>query len=455
MGLLRIAGAVWLFFALTLGAVHSAEPPASKYDALIQQGNSQLQAHSAAEAAASGIAAVKMNAERWEGYALAGGALMNLKRYEEAADALSKAIERAPEATQPTLRELRRQCLQTPQPSSAQAPKTEAPVPTTQAEIVLWKTIEKSTNLADFQSYLDKYPNGAFAPLAQRHLAEGIEVAAAKKRDQEFRANLHSRFAYVRTDRPDSAKRYRLMLSDGAGEHILLASERAITSPALSPNGNSLAYVSFEKGASAIYVQDLRTGSRRLVSADRGINASPSWSPDGQKLALTLGGTNIDVWVLDVEKGVLTRITDDPGEDKEAVWTPDGRALYFTSERSGTPQIYRVELRAPKSPQRITLASDYAAHPGLSPDGSQLVMTSLRDGHYWLAIQDLVTGETRAVCTVERDTAARFGPKGDMLAYSEPSGSHTVIAVTPAGKCEKHILRVEDADLADPTVDYR
>ena len=319
--------------------------------------------------------------------------------------------------------------------------------------------VEKSTNLEDFQSYLDKYPNGAFAPLAQRHLAESMEAAAVKKRafedDQEFRATLHSRFAYVRTDRPDSAKRYRLILRDGAGEHILLASEGAITSPALSPNGNSLAYVSFEDGASAIYVQDLRTGSRRLVSADRGINASPSWSPDGRKLALTLGSTNIDVWVLDVETGALTRITDDPGEDKEAVWTPDGLALYFTSERSGTPQIYRVELRAPKSPQRITLASDYAAHPGLSPDGSQLVMTSLRDGHYWLAVQNLVTGATSAVCTVERDTAARFGPKGDMLVYSEPSGSHTVIVVTPAGKCEKQILRVEDADLADPTVDYR
>jgi hypothetical protein len=444
-----------LLAALLTNISYSAEPGASNYDELVQRGKGELQTGHPDQAVTSGQAAIKMSRERWEGYALVGGALMDLKGYEEAADALSKAIERAPETKRPTLRELRRQCLQAPPPTSVQAAKTEAPVPTTQAEIVLWKTIEKSTNLADFQSYLDKYPNGAFAPLAQRHLAEGMEAAAAKKRDQEFRANLNSRFAYVRTDSPDSAKRYKLILSDGASEHILLASERAITSLALSPNGNSLAYVSFENGESAIYVQDLNTGSRRLLSADRGINASPSWSPDGRRLALTLGSTNIDVWVLDVEKGALTRITDDPGEDKEAVWTPDGLSLYFTSERSGTPQVYRVEIRAPKSPQRITLASEYAAHPGLSPDGSQLVMTSLRDGHYWLAVQNLVTGETRAVCTVERDTAARFGPNGKMLVYSEPSGSHTVIVVTPTDKCEKKILRAEDADLADPTVDYR
>jgi tetratricopeptide (TPR) repeat protein len=155
-----------LIFAVTIGAAHSAESPAIGYDALIQRGKSALQTGGAEQAAASGKAAIKMSMERWEGYALVGGALMNLKRYEEAADTLSEAIKRAPEAKQPALRDLRRQCL---------LAESGSPVPattTSQAEIVLWKSIENSPNLADFRSYLEQYPQGAFAVLARRHLAE-------------------------------------------------------------------------------------------------------------------------------------------------------------------------------------------------------------------------------------------------------------------------------------------
>jgi tol-pal system protein YbgF len=132
----------------------------------------QLQAGSAEQAVSSGRSAIKMSAGRWEGYALAGGALMNLKRYEEAADTLSKAIERAPEAKQPALRDLRRQCLLAESGSPAVANAPAQATATSQAEVVLWKSIENSGNLADFQSYLDRYPQGAFAVLAQRHLAE-------------------------------------------------------------------------------------------------------------------------------------------------------------------------------------------------------------------------------------------------------------------------------------------
>jgi cyclophilin family peptidyl-prolyl cis-trans isomerase len=160
-----------LFLALMIGSVQSAEPPTTKYkyDTLIQQGKSQLDG-SAEQAAAAGKAAIKMSPERWEGYALVGGALMNLKRYEEAADTLSKAIERAPQSKQPTLRDLRRQCLLAESGSAAVA-NTPALVSTTsQAEIVLWKSIEYSTNSEDFSTYLAQYPQGAFAGLAQRHL---------------------------------------------------------------------------------------------------------------------------------------------------------------------------------------------------------------------------------------------------------------------------------------------
>jgi tetratricopeptide (TPR) repeat protein len=141
------------------------------YDAVVQKGKTQLQAGRADLALASGEAAIQMDADRWEGYALAGGALMNLQRYEEAVDKISRAVDRAPEAKQTALRDLQRQCLLA---ESGPSPATRATVQatTTQAEIVLWKSIENSTKLEDFESYLKQYPQGAFSILARRRLAE-------------------------------------------------------------------------------------------------------------------------------------------------------------------------------------------------------------------------------------------------------------------------------------------
>jgi tetratricopeptide (TPR) repeat protein len=179
-----IMRALWLFAisALLFSATARAQTT-SDYDTLVQKGKTQLQAGTADLALASGEAAIEMNGERWEGYALAGGALMNLKRYEEAADKFSKAIEKAPEAKQAALRDLRRQSL-TAEPGSRPAAKESAPTTTTQAEIVLWKLIENSTSTEDFHGYLNQYPQGAFTVLARQHLVEA-------ERERERQAALY------------------------------------------------------------------------------------------------------------------------------------------------------------------------------------------------------------------------------------------------------------------------
>ncbi len=172
--------------ALLLIASHLVAQTAPGYDALIQKGNAQLQGGDNDFALSNAQSAIKLNVNRWEAYALAGGALMNLKQYEKAADQFSKAIELAPQAKQTGLRDLRKQCLLTEAGASQNFAITPAPTvtavaaTTTQAEIVLWKTIENSSNLADFQSYLDQYPNGAFAVLAKRHLTDAMAAIAWK-----------------------------------------------------------------------------------------------------------------------------------------------------------------------------------------------------------------------------------------------------------------------------------
>jgi cyclophilin family peptidyl-prolyl cis-trans isomerase len=159
-----------LLAALLTNTSYSTEPGASNYDELVQRGKDELQAGHPDQAVTSGQGAIKLSRERWEGYALVGGALMNLKRYEEAADSLSEAIKRAPEPKQPPLRDLRRQCLLAETGSPGVASMPPPATTTSQAEIVLWKSIENSTNSEDFSTYLAQYPQGAFAGLAQRHL---------------------------------------------------------------------------------------------------------------------------------------------------------------------------------------------------------------------------------------------------------------------------------------------
>ena len=121
-----------LALALIAGACSGAHA-APDYDALITLGNAFLQAGNADQALKSGQAAIKTSADRWEGYALAGSALMNLKRYEPAADALSKAIDQAPESKQPALRDLRRQCLLAESGYPAAA-SSSVPAPASQAD---------------------------------------------------------------------------------------------------------------------------------------------------------------------------------------------------------------------------------------------------------------------------------------------------------------------------------
>ena len=154
---------------------------AASYDDVVHQGQLELQAGRAEAALSVAETAIQTESERWEAYALAGGALMNLRRYEEAADRLSEAVQRAPEAKRPALRDLRRQSLIAEPGVPAVAASTPAAT-TTQAEIVLWKTIEGSTAGADFQTYLEQYPRGAFVALAQRHLAD---IQAQHDRDAQ------------------------------------------------------------------------------------------------------------------------------------------------------------------------------------------------------------------------------------------------------------------------------
>ncbi len=228
-----------------------------------------------------------------------------------------------------------------------------------------------------------------------------------------------TRIAYVSVDGKPPTQHYQLIVADADGEspRMILQSDRPIMSPAWSADGEWLAYVSFERRVSSIYVQQVRSGTRRMVSARAGINGAPAWSPDGRKLALTLSGTNgnLDIYLLDLGTQGLTRLTDDPSIDTEAVFTPDGTGLYFTSDRSGNPQVYRMTLGSAERPRRVTFTGAYNARPRVSPDGKKLALLTLDEGAYRIGIQDVASGTLSVLSKGRQDESPSFAPNGDMV----------------------------------------
>ncbi|MGH8134467.1 MAG: Tol-Pal system beta propeller repeat protein TolB [Steroidobacteraceae bacterium] len=263
-----------------------------------------------------------------------------------------------------------------------------------------------------------------------------------------------TRIAYVAVDGAPPARHYQLIVADADGEnaHLILESRLPIMSPAWSPDGQWLAYVSFESKLSGVYVQLVRTGERRLVSARAGVNGAPAWSPDGKKLALTLGGRNgnPDIYILDLATQDLARITDDPAIDTEPEWAPDGRSLYFTSDRAGSPQVYQINPQPGARPRRITFEGNYNARPRISGDGTQLAMVTLDNGSYRIAVQDLQSGAVRVLSHGRLDESPSFAPNGATLIYSEREANRGSLATVSVDGLTGLRLKAQQGEVCEP-----
>ncbi|HEX4025895.1 MAG TPA: Tol-Pal system beta propeller repeat protein TolB [Steroidobacteraceae bacterium] len=265
---------------------------------------------------------------------------------------------------------------------------------------------------------------------SQRFIADSASLRNAAHQVSDFvyqkilgvRGAFATRIAYVTVQGEAPQRRFRLVIADADGENprVILESGQPIMSPAWSADGQWIAYVSFENRLSAVYVQRVSTGERRLVSARAGVNDAPAFSPDGKQLALTLSGSggNLDIWLLNLGTQQRTRLTDDPAIDTEPAWSPDGASIYFTSDRAGGPQIYRLGVANPSRVQRITFGSSYDARPAVSPDGKRLAFITLDGGNYRIAVQDLASGTVTILSHGHLDQSPSFAPNGATIIYA-------------------------------------
>jgi len=259
--------------------------------------------------------------------------------------------------------------------------------------------------------------------------------------------------AFVSATKQGRGNRYRLVVADydGETEHTIMESNDPIMSPAWSPDSRRLAYVSFEGSRSSIYVQQLRTGNRIQLSAEPGINGAPSFSPDGKKLVVTLGGVdgNLDIYTIDVATREKVRLTNHRAIDTEGTWSPDGRYIYFTSDRAGGPQIYRVPASGGNA-ERVTFEGSYNARPRLSPDGKKLAMVTNDQGAFRIAIMDLGTKDFLVLSAGRQDESPSFAPNSDILIYATRQSGNGVLETVTANGLIRQRMASGDGDVREP-----
>jgi TolB protein len=230
----------------------------------------------------------------------------------------------------------------------------------------------------------------------------------------------NSQIAYVAMAGTPKSRLYKIIVADADGHNPRTWAQSAepLLSPTWSPDRKRLAYVGYERGRSAIYIQSIETGELRKFVAEKGINGAPAWSPDGRQLAMTLSfGRNPDIFVLDIATGARRQLTQHFAIDTEPAWSPDGKEIAFTSDRGGQPQIYVVPSTGGEA-RRLTFEGRQNLRPRYSPDGKSMALVNVDQTGYRIGLLDLATRELRLLSAGPLDESPSFAPNGAIVIYS-------------------------------------
>jgi TolB protein len=294
---------------------------------------------------------------------------------------------------------------------------------------------------------------------SQLVVAGDLRLAAHRVADEVYQALtgepgvFSTRIAYVLR----SGRRHALYVTDADGERaqVALASAEPIISPAWSPDGRELAYVSFETQKAVVWVQNVLSGERRQLANFRGSNSAPAWSPDGRELVVTLSTAGIaQLFVIAREGGTPRRLTTSNAIDTEAAYSPDGRFVYFVSDRGGGPQIYRVSAGG-GNPERVTFSGAHNISPAISPDGRLMAYVARQgNGAFKLALMDLANGGAgggvRLLTDTSDDESPSFAPNGRLIVYTSRENRHDVLMTTTLDGKIKTRLVSTGADMLEP-----
>ena len=261
-----------------------------------------------------------------------------------------------------------------------------------------------------------------------------------------------TRIAYVLK----RGSKYSLQVADADGYNAqsIIEYSEPIISPAWSPDGTQLAYVSFENKKPVVYVQTLATRERKAVASFKGSNSAPAWSPDGRKLAVVLTGQGgSQIFLVNVDGSGLQRLSRSSGIDTEPNFSPDGRSIIFTSDRGGSPQIYRMPVTSGENSnaERLTFEGGYNVSPDFSQDGKSFTFIHRNSNNQFnVAVQDIGSRQVQILTNSRFDESPSFAPNGKMILYATEIDGHGILsAVSRDGQTRQH-LTVQSGDIREP-----
>ncbi|HEY6094982.1 MAG TPA: Tol-Pal system beta propeller repeat protein TolB [Gallionellaceae bacterium] len=258
-----------------------------------------------------------------------------------------------------------------------------------------------------------------------------------------------TRIAYI--NREGKTNRLVVSDSDGYGEQTVLAMNEPIMSPAWSPDGSHLAYVTFEQGRAVVYVQSLLMRQRIVLAAFPGSNSAPAWSPDGKQLAivLTRDGSS-QIYLVHPDGSGLKRISFSDAIDTEPNFSPDGRYLLFTSDRGGSAQIYRMSVEGGYA-ERMTFDGPNNFSPRYSPDGKSFVFMHSDGKQFLIATQDFETRQMQILTDVGWEKKPSYAPNGKLILFATESQGRGILATVSSDGRVKQKMFPQRGDIREPT----
>ena len=221
-----------------------------------------------------------------------------------------------------------------------------------------------------------------------------------------IRGAFRTRIAYV-VQKNGGSQPYEVRVADydGFNQFIINKSSQPFMSPAWSPDGKKLAYVSFENKKAQIILQDLGSMARKVV---------------GSRLAFASSKDGVlNIYVINLGSGQVSQLTSGAGNNTEPSWSPDGQSIVFTSDRGGSPQVYRMSATG----GGVSLVGGRGSGQ-ISADGNTLVMV---DGSNNIVKQDLASGSSEVLSSTFLDESPSISPNGIMIIYSSTQGLGKVL----------------------------
>lgn len=253
-----------------------------------------------------------------------------------------------------------------------------------------------------------------------------------------------TRIAYI-VQKNGGSQPYEVRVADydGFNQFVVTRSSQPLMSPAWSPDGQRLAYVSFENKKSQLVVHNLGSGQRKVVASFPGHNGAPAFSPDGSQLAFANSQDGqLNIYVMNSNGGQPTQLTRGAGNNTEPSWTPDGRIL-FTSDRNGSPQVYSMSA----SGGGASLVGGGRSYSGqMSSDGKSMVMISGDN----VVKYDSATGSSQVLSSTFLDESPSISPNGIMIIYSSTQGLGKVLQLVSADGRFKARLPGSDGQVKFP-----